>query len=102
MSNPADLNITPQPDTDKNFFNFKAVGLKINETYAIKFQWIYDDLTLSDWSPGFFITTSNETSPGVPTGTIVPSTFAGSIPVELPTFPTGSKKVDVIGANGMF
>ena len=27
MSNPADLNITPQPDTDKNFFNFKSVNL---------------------------------------------------------------------------
>ena len=102
MANPADLNITPQPDTDKNFFNFKAVGLKINKTYAIKFQWIYDDLTLSDWSPGFFITTSNETSPGVPTGTIVPSTFAGSIPVELPSFPAGARKVDVIVANGIF
>jgi hypothetical protein len=38
MANPADLNITPQPDTDKNFFNFKAVGLKINKTYAIKYQ----------------------------------------------------------------
>jgi hypothetical protein len=86
MSNPADLNITPQPDTDKNFFNFKAVGLKINETYAIKFQWIYDDLTLSDWSPGFFITTSNETAPAVPTSVTVPETSTGSIPVTLSTF----------------
>ena len=102
MSNPADLNVVPQPDTDKNYFNFKAANLKINETYAIKFQWAYSDGTLSDWSPGYFITTSNETSPGVPTGTIVPSTFAGSIPVELPSFPAGARKVDVIVANGMF
>jgi hypothetical protein len=102
MSNPADLNVVPQPDTDKNYFNFKATNLKINETYAIKFQWSYSDGTLSDWSPGYFITTSNETSPGVPTGTIVPSTFAGSIPVELPSFPAGARKVDVIVANGIF
>jgi hypothetical protein len=102
MSNPSDLNVVPQPDTDKNYFNFKATNLKINETYAIKFQWVYSDGQLSDWSPGYFVTTSNETSPGVPTGTIVPSTFAGSIPVELPSFPAGARKVDVIVANGMF
>lgn len=102
MSNPADLNVVPQPDTDKNYFNFKATNLKINETYAIKFQWAYSDGTLSDWSPGYFITTSNEAVPGVPTGTIVPSTFAGSIPVDLPTFPTGARKVDVIITNGIF
>ena len=102
MSNPSDLNVVSQPDTDKNYFNFKATNLKINKTYAIKFQWVYSDGQLSDWSPGYFITTSNETSPAVPTGTIVPSTFAGSIPVELPSFPAGAKKVDVIVANGMF
>ena len=102
MSNPADLNVVSQPDTNKDYFNFKATNLKINETYAIKFQWSYSDGTVSDWSPGFFVTTSNETSPGVPTGTIVPSTFAGSIPVELPSFPAGARKVDVIVANGMF
>jgi len=102
MSNPSDLNVVSQPDTDKNYFNFKATNLKINQAYAIKFQWAYSDGQLSDWSPGYFITTSNETSPAVPTGTIVPSTFAGSIPVELPSFPAGAKKVDVIVANGMF
>ncbi len=36
MSNPADLNTVPQPNTDKNYFNFKATGLKIDQTYAIK------------------------------------------------------------------
>jgi hypothetical protein len=102
MSNPADLNVVSQPDTNKDYFNFKATNLKINETYAIKFQWSYSDGQLSDWSPGYFITTSNETAPGVPTGTIVPSTFAGSIPVELPSFPAGARKVDVIVANGIF
>jgi len=102
MSNPADLNITPQPDTDKNFFNFKAVGLKINETYAIKFQWIYDNDAKSDWSPGFFITTSNETAPAVPSSASVPSTSTGSIPVTLSAFPTNAKRVDVVITNGIF
>ena len=49
MSNPADLNVVPQPDTNKDYFNFKATGLKIDQTYAIKFQWIYSDGTVSDW-----------------------------------------------------
>jgi hypothetical protein len=102
MTNPADLNIIPQPDTDKNFFNFKAVGLKVNKTYAIKFQWIYDDLTLSDWSPGFFITTSNETAPAVPSSASVPATSTGSIPVTLSAFPTNAKRVDVVITNGIF
>jgi hypothetical protein len=102
MANPADLNITPQPDTDKNFFNFKAVGLKVNETYAIKFQWKYDDLTVSDWSPGFFITTSNETAPAVPSSASVPGSATGSIPVTLSAFPTNAKRVDVVITNGIF
>jgi hypothetical protein len=99
---PSDLQTTQQPDTDKDYFNFKATGLKVNTPYAIQFQWIYPDGTLSGWSPGFVVNTSNESSPGVPTGTIVPSTFAGSIPIELPSFPAGARKVDVIVANGMF
>jgi hypothetical protein len=102
MSNPADLNINPQPDTDKNFFNFKAVGLKLNETYAIKFQWIYEDSTLSGWSPGFIVTTSNETAPAVPTATTIPETSTGSIPVTLSTFPTNARRVDVIVTGGIF
>ena len=100
MTNPADLNIVPQPDTDKNFFNFKAVGLKIDKTYAIKFQWIYDDLTLSDWSPGFFVNTSTESVPAAPTNTVTGG--AGFIKVELPTFPANALRVDVRIAGGTF
>jgi hypothetical protein len=100
MANPADLNITPQPDTNKNFFNFKAVGLKIDKTYAIKFQWIYDDLTLSEWSPGFFVNTSTESVPTAPTNTVTGG--AGFIKVELPTFPANALRVDVRIAGGTF
>ena len=102
MSNPADLNTVPQPDTDKNYFNFKATGLKINKNYAIKFQWVYSDGTLSDWSPGFIVTTSNETAPAVPTSASVPSTSTGSIPVTLSAFPTNARRVDVIITGGVF
>ena len=102
MANPEDLNVVPQPDTDKNFFNFKAVGLKVNKKYAIKFQWIYNDDTKSDWSPGFFITTSNETAPAVPTSVAVPTTSTGSIPVTLSVFPTNARRVDVIITGGVF
>jgi len=97
-----DLYIKSQPDIDKNFFNFKATNLKINTTYAIKFQWVYPDGSVSPWSPGYFVATSNETAPAVPTGTTVPSTGTGSIPVTLSVFPTNAKRVDVVITGGIF
>ncbi len=99
---PKDLQTVAQPDTDKNYFNFKSTGLKVNETYAIKFQWAYPDGTKSDWSPGYFLTTSNETAPAVPTSVTVPTTATGSIPVTLDSFPTNAKRVDVYVTNGIF
>lgn len=100
MTNPADLNVVPQPDTDKNYFNFKATGLKIDQTYAIKFQWVYSDGTVSDWSPGKFVTTSTESVPSAPTATVTGG--AGFIKVELPTFPANALRVDVRIAGGTF
>ena len=100
---PKDLRITSQPDAvDKDKFKVVATGLKINESYVFQFQYVFEDDSLSQWSPGYALQTSNESSPGVPTGTIVPSTATGSIPVELPTFPAGARKVDVIVTNGIF
>lgn len=99
---PSDLQTTSQTSTDKDYFNFKATGLKINKNYAIKFQWIYEDGALSGWSPGFILRTSNETSPAVPTATSVPETATGSIPVTLSSFPTNAKRVDVIVTGGIF
>ena len=100
---PKDLRITAQPDAvDKDKFKVVATGLKINESYVFQFQYVFEDGSLSQWSPGYALQTSNESSPGVPTGTIVPSTATGSIPVELPTFPAGARKVDVIVTNGIF
>jgi hypothetical protein len=99
MSNPADLNTVPQPDTDKNYFNFKATGLKIDTNYAIKFQWVYSDGTVSDWSPGKFINTSTEAIPGSPSAS-VPSSSTGNIPVTLSTYPTNAKRVDIYVIGG--
>ena len=100
---PKDLQTTVQPDSvDKNKFNFTVNNLKINSNYVFQFQYEFPDGELSEWSPGYSLFTSNEASPSVPTGTIVPSTNTGSIPVELPTFPSGAKRVDVIVTNGIF
>ena len=96
---PVDLQTTPQPDTDKDYFNFKATGLKIDRSYAIKFQWIYNDGTLSDWSPGYFLATSTENVPVAPSAT-VPSTAVGSIPVTLSVFPANTKRVDIYVIGG--
>ena len=100
MSNPADLNVVTQPDTNKDYFNFKATGLKIDQTYAIKFQWVYSDGTVSDWSPGKFVTTNTESVPSAPTATVTGG--AGFIKVELPTFPSNALRVDVRIAGGTF
>lgn len=98
---PKDLQIIQQPQTDKNYYNFKATGLKIDTNYAIKFQWIYEDGTLSPWSSGYFINTSTETVPGAPSAT-VPSTGSGVIPVTLSSFPTNAKRVDVVVIGGIY
>jgi len=97
---PLDLQVVQQPDTNKDYFNFKATGLKIDKTYAIKFQWVYDDGTLSDWSPGYFINTVTETVPSAPTATVEGG--AGFIKVSLPTFPTNALRVDVRISGGIF
>jgi hypothetical protein len=98
---PVDLQTTPQPDTDKDYFNFKATGLKIDRSYAIKFQWIYNDGTLSDWSPGYFLATSTENVPVAPSAT-VPTTAIGNIPVTLSLFPANTKRVDVYIIGGVY
>lgn len=98
---PKDLQTTPQPDTDKNYFNFKATGLKIDKSYAIKFQWIYSDGTVSEWSPGKFVNTSTEQVPNAVTAT-VPSTAIGNIPVTLSAFPENTKRVDIYIIGGVY
>ena len=101
MSNPSDLNIVTQPDTDKNYFNFKAAGLKIDTNYAIKFQWVYEDGTVSEWSAGKFINTATENVPAAVTAT-VPGTAVGNIPVTLSVFPSDTKRVDIYIIGGVY
>lgn len=97
---PLDLQVTQQPNTDKNFFNFKAAGLKIDESYAIKFQWVYEDGTVSPWSPGYFVNTNTEPVPAAPSSTVEGG--AGFIKVSLATFPTNALRVDVRISGGIF
>jgi hypothetical protein len=92
---PKDLEIKSQPDTDKNFTRITITNLKLNKTYAAQFQYVFKDNTISDWSPTYLIITNNELTPDAPTGITVPSTYSGWIPVELATFPTNAKRVDV-------
>lgn len=98
---PSDLQIVAQPNTDKDYFNFKATGLKIDKSYAIKFQWVFEDGTVSDWSPGYFLNTATESVPSAPTAT-VSSTGSGVIPVTLNSFPANAKRVDVVVIGGVY
>lgn len=98
---PQDLQIAPQPQTSKDYYNFKATKLKIDTTYSIKFQWVFQDGTTSDWSNGYPVLVATENVPGAPTATI-PSTGSGVIPVTLSSFPTNAKRVDVVVIGGIY
>lgn len=100
---PKDLRITSQPDAvDKDKFKVVASGLKINQAYVFQFQYVFEDDTLSQWSPGYTLFTNNELTPTAPTGITVPSTATGAIPVELASFPANARRVDVYIIGGMF
>jgi hypothetical protein len=96
-----DLAIVPVTSSDTNYFLRKVTGLKIDKTYSFKFQWVFEDDTKSDWSPGYQINTPTEDVPGAPTVS-VPSTNASYIPVTLSAFPANAKRVDVYVIGGAF
>jgi hypothetical protein len=96
-----DLAIVPVTSSDTNYFLRKVTGLKIDQNYSFKFQWVFEDDTKSDWSPGYQINTPAESVPGSPTAT-VPITNASYIPVTLPVFPANAKRVDVYIVGGAY
>ena len=99
---PKDLRITAQPDAvDKDKFKVVATGLKIDETYVFQFQYVFEDDSLSEWSPGYTLNTQTETVPGAPSAS-VPSTSVGNIPVTLSTFPVNAKRVDIYVIGGIY
>jgi hypothetical protein len=98
---PKDLALVPQTSPDKDYFNIKVVGLKIDKTYSFQFQWILNDGTLSSWSPGYQISTPTESVPSAPSVT-VPSTSTGNIPVTLSVFPVNAKRVDIYVIGGIY
>jgi hypothetical protein len=96
-----DLAIVPVTSSDTNYFLRKVTGLKIDKIYSFKFQWVLEDGTLSDWSPGYQISTPTENVPLAVTAT-VPSTSVGNIPVTLPVFPANTKRVDIYVIGGSY
>jgi len=96
-----DLAITPITSSDTNYFLRKVTGLKIDRNYSFKFQWVLEDGTLSDWSPGYQINTPTEKVPSAVTAT-VPATAVGNIPVTLPVFPANTKRVDIYIIGGVY
>ena len=58
-SNPADIQVVQQPDSNKDYFNFKAPNLRIDTPHYVTFQWVYADGTTSDFSPKYRFTTAD-------------------------------------------
>jgi hypothetical protein len=98
---PTDLALSVQPDIDKDYFSVSIKNLKLDKTYAIQFQWVYEDGSTSEWSPGYQVVTATEGVPGAPSVT-VPSTNASHIPVTLSVFPANVKRVDVYIIGGAY
>lgn len=99
---PKDLRITSQPDAvDKDKFKLVATGLKIDESYVFQFQYVFEDGSTSDWSPGYTLNTPTESVPGAPSASI-PSTSVGNIPVTLSAFPANAKRVDIYVIGGIY
>jgi hypothetical protein len=96
-----DLAIVPVTSSDTNYFLRKVTGLKIDRTYSFKFQWVLEDDTLSDWSPGYQISTPTEDVPSAPS-VVIPATAIGNIPVTLSTFPANTKRVDIYIIGGVY
>lgn len=57
---PTDLaKTTADVPVTQDYFTVPVPNLKTNSGYSFEFQWVYPDGTVSDWSPGYFLTTSN-------------------------------------------
>jgi hypothetical protein len=98
---PDDLNKNNQVKTAQDYFTVPVVNLKIDSTYAFQFQWVYEDGSVSAWSPGYSVNTNTESVPGSPSVS-VPTTSASYIPVTLSSFPTNAKRVDVYIIGGAY
>jgi len=96
-----DLAIVPVSSSDTNYFLRKVTGLKIDQNYSFKFQWVFEDDTKSDWSPGYQINTPTEGVPSAVAAT-VPLSAVGNIPVTLGTFPANTKRVDIYIVGGVY
>lgn len=96
-----DLAIVPITSSDTNYFLRKVTGIKIDKTYSFKFQWVFEDGLVSDWSPGYQVLTPTESVPSAPL-VVIPSTNASHIPVTLSVFPEKAKRVDIYIIGGAY
>jgi len=57
---PSDLAKTANDlPANQDYFTVSVPNLKTNSGYSFEFQWVYSDGSVSDWSPGYFLNTSN-------------------------------------------
>lgn len=62
-----DLAIKSQPESaDKDTFTLTFPNLKINSAYSFQFQYVFEDGTLSEWSPGYNVITPSLPTAGTP------------------------------------
>ena len=97
---PDDLNKDNKVKTGQDYFTIPVLDLKIDNSYAFNFQWVYPDGTVSDWSDAYVVNTNTESVPAAPTNTVTGG--AGFIKISLPTFPANALRVDVRIAGGTF
>jgi len=73
---PEDLAITPkQKNIPRDYFDIVVDDLNSDSEYALQFQWVYNDGSVSNWSPSYLIDTEAD-PPKVPTGFTASSEFA--------------------------
>ena len=97
---PKDLDINQSKGTGQDYFTIPVLDLKIDNSYAFNFLWVFPDGTKSKWSDAYVVNTNTESVPGAPTNTVTGG--AGFIKISLPTFPANALRVDVRIAGGTF
>ena len=97
---PKDLDIDKSKGTGQDYFTIPVLNLKIDNSYAFNFQWVFPDGTRSKWSDAYVVNTNTESVPAAPTNTVTGG--AGFIKISLPTFPANALRVDVRIAGGTF
>ena len=77
---PEDLNKDKSVKTGQDYFTIPVVNLKIGQSYAFNFQWVYPDGKVGPWSDGLTITTASYvTKLTKPTITVTPASLGYTV-----------------------